>query len=53
MRSGLRLRCVWTFAEAAELGSALAETIRSEFDTVFAVAHEPTLGSAEIVGLEA
>ena len=53
MRPGLRFRRVWTFAEAAELGSALAETIRSEFDTVFVIAHEPALGSAEIVGLEA
>jgi hypothetical protein len=54
MRPGLRLRRVWTPAEAAELGSALAKTIRSEFDAVFASAHEPTLsGSAEIVGLAA
>jgi HNH endonuclease len=53
MRPGLRFRRVWTFAEAAELGSALAETIRSEFDAVFAIAHEPMLGSAEIVRLEA
>jgi hypothetical protein len=53
MRPGLRFRRVWTFAEAAELGSALAATIRSEFDAVFAIAHEPTLSSAEIVGLEA
>jgi hypothetical protein len=53
MRPGLRFRRVWTFAEAAELGSALAEMIRSEFDAVFAIAHEPTLSSAEIVGLEA
>ena len=43
MRPGLRFRRVWTPAEAAELGSTLAETIRSQFDTVFAVAHEPTL----------
>ena len=43
MRPGLRFRRVWTPAEAAELGSALAETIRSQFDAVFAVAHEPAL----------
>ncbi|MGH3301966.1 MAG: HNH endonuclease [Streptosporangiaceae bacterium] len=53
MRPGLRFRRVWTFAEAAELGSALAETIRSEFDTVFAIAHEPRLSSTEIAGLAA
>jgi hypothetical protein len=47
MRPGLRLRRVWTRAEAAQLGSALAETIRSEFDAVFAVAAEPTLSSVE------
>ena len=46
MRPGLRFRRVWTFAEAAELGSALAETIRSQFDAVFAVAHEPALQTA-------
>ena len=46
MRPGLRFRRVWTPAEAAELGSALAETIRSEFDAVFAVAHEPALQTA-------
>jgi hypothetical protein len=43
MRPGLRLRRVWTPAEAAQLGSALAETIRSGFDAVFAVADEPAL----------
>jgi hypothetical protein len=43
MRPGLRFRRVWAPDEAAELGSALAETIRSEFDAVFAVAHEPAL----------
>ena len=53
MRPGLRLRRVWTSAEGTELGSALAQTIRSEFDAVFATAHEPTLSSAEIVGLAA
>ena len=46
MRPGLRFRRVWTPAEAAELGSALAETIRSQFDAVFAAAHEPALRSA-------
>jgi hypothetical protein len=51
MRPGLRFRRVWTLDEAAELGSGLAETIRSEFDTVFAIAYEPALSSAEIVGL--
>ena len=48
MRPGLRFRRVWTPAEAAELGSALAEAIRSDFDAVFAVADEPTLSSAEL-----
>jgi hypothetical protein len=48
MRPGLRLRRVWTPAEVAQLGSALAETIRSEFDAVFAVAGEPALSSAEL-----
>ena len=43
MRPGLRFRRVWTPAEVAELGSALAEAIRSEFDAVFAVADEPAL----------
>jgi hypothetical protein len=38
MRHGLRFRRVWTPAEAAELGSALAEAISSDFDAVFAVA---------------
>jgi hypothetical protein len=49
MRPGLRFRRVWTSAEAAGLDSALAEEIRSEFNAVFALAHEPTLGSAEIM----
>ena len=49
MRPGLRFRREWTSAEAAELGSALAETIRSEFDAVFAIAHEPALSSLEAV----
>jgi hypothetical protein len=53
MRPGLRFRRVWTFAEAEGLGSALAEAIRSEFDAVFAVAHEPALGSAQVVRLDA
>ena len=43
MRPGLRFRRGWTLGEAAGLGSALAETIRSQFDAVFAVAHEPAL----------
>jgi hypothetical protein len=43
MRPGLRFHRVWTSAEVAELGSALADTIRSEFNAVFAVAHEPPL----------
>jgi hypothetical protein len=46
MRPGLRFRRRWKYAEMAELGSALAETIRSEFDAVFAVAHEPALRTA-------
>jgi len=45
MRPGLRFRRVWTSAEAAGLGSALAETIRGEFDAVFSVAHERALSS--------
>jgi hypothetical protein len=53
MRPGLRFRRVWTFAEAEGLGSALAEAVRSEFDAVFAVAHEPALGSAQVVRLDA
>lgn len=48
MRPGLRFRRVWSPAEAAELGPALAEAIRSEFDAVFAVADEPALSSAEL-----
>ena len=47
MRPGLRFRRVWTPAEAGELGSALAETIRGQFDAVFAVAHEPALPAAK------
>jgi len=47
MRPGLRFRRVWTLAEQAELDSTLAETIRSDFDAVFAVAHEPALSSGE------
>ena len=46
MRPGLRFRRVWALDEAAELGSALAHTIRSQFDAVFAVAHEPALPTA-------
>jgi hypothetical protein len=45
MRPGLRFRRVWPAAEAADLGSALAETIRSDFDAVFAAADEPELRS--------
>ena len=52
MRPGLRFRRVWTSAEAAELGSALAETIRSEFDAMFAIAHEPMLSSAPKIPAE-
>ena len=43
MRPGLRFRRVWNPAEVAQLGSALAEMIRSDFDAVFAVADEPAL----------
>ena len=43
MRPGLRFRRVWSPAEVAELGSAFAETIRTDFDAVFAVADEPAL----------
>ena len=48
MRPGLRLRRVWTTAEAAGLGSSLAATIRSEVDAVFSTAHERTLSSLGI-----
>lgn len=50
MRPGLRFSRVWAVAEVAELGSALADTIRSDFDAVFAVAEEPGLSSAEFAG---
>ena len=50
MRPGLRFSRVWAAAEVAELGSALADTIRSDFDAVFAVAEEPGLSSAEFAG---
>jgi len=53
MRPGLRFRRVWTSAEAAGLGSALAETIRGEFDAVFRVANERALSSLGIAGLKA
>jgi len=43
MRPGLRFRRAWSPAEVAELGPALAETIRTDFDAVFAVADEPAL----------
>ena len=52
MRPGLRFRRVWTSAEAAALGSSLAATIRSEFDAVFAIAHEPSLSTAEMARTE-
>lgn len=47
LRPGLRFRRVWTSADAAALGPALAETIRSEFDMVFAAAGEPGLTTLE------
>jgi len=47
MRPGLRFFRVWALDEGAELGSALVETIRSQFDAVFAVAHEPALQAAK------
>jgi hypothetical protein len=47
MRPGLRFFRCWTLAEATELGSGLAEAIRSEFDAVFVVAGEPALSSAD------
>lgn len=53
MRPGLRFRRVWTSTEAARLGPELAEAIRSEFNAVFAVSREPSLGSAEATGLDA
>jgi hypothetical protein len=48
MRPGLRFRRVWRFDEATELGSSLAETIRDEFDALFAIAGEPGLSSSEL-----
>jgi hypothetical protein len=53
MRPGLGFRRAWTSAEAAELGPALADTIRSEFDSVFAIGREPTLDAADIMQLKA
>jgi hypothetical protein len=53
MRPGLRFRRVWTSAEVAGLGSALAGTIREEFDAVFAIAGEPALSSLREAGREA
>jgi hypothetical protein len=53
MRPGLQFRRVWTSTEASDLGPALAATIRSEFDAVFAIAREPALGSAGTAGPEA
>lgn len=47
MRPGLRFRRAWTFAEVDEVGFALAETIRSDFDAVFTVANEPALGPVQ------
>ena len=48
MRPGLRFRRVWSLAEASELGSTLAETIRSEFNAIFAAAAEPVLSAAQV-----
>lgn len=45
MRPGPRFRRVWTSDDATDLGSALAEEIRNEFDALFAVADEPGLSS--------
>ncbi|HEX3963988.1 MAG TPA: hypothetical protein VHZ03_46315 [Trebonia sp.] len=45
LRPGLRFTRVWTSAEVAGLDSALADTIRSQFDVIFAAAHEPPLRS--------
>jgi hypothetical protein len=39
-------RDLWPWLKA-QLDSALAETIRSDFDAVFAVAHEPALSSGD------
>jgi hypothetical protein len=50
LRPGLRLRRIWTPAEAAKLGPALAETIRHEFNVVFSSAREPVLGPGEGTG---
>ena len=39
---------MWAAGELAELGSALTETIRTDFDAVFAATDEPTL--SELTG---
>jgi hypothetical protein len=46
MRPGLRFRRDWKLNETAGLSSALAETIRNQFDAVFAAAREPALQAA-------
>jgi hypothetical protein len=45
LRPGLRLRRIWTSAEAARLGSSFADAIRDEFNSVFSHAREPMLGT--------
>ena len=44
---------MWAAGELAELGSALTETIRTDFDAVFAATDEPTLRSSPVSGLQA
>ena len=44
MRRGLRFRRVWTSGQVDKIANfAFAAAIRSEFNAVFAAAHEPTL----------
>jgi hypothetical protein len=46
MRPGMQFRREWSREEVSSLGSALATTMRDEFNSVFAVAEEPALGEA-------
>jgi hypothetical protein len=45
LRPGLRFRRIWTPAEAAALGSSIADVIPYEFNSVFSSAREPMLGT--------
>ena len=48
MRPGLRLRRVWPLAETRDLGAALADAIRTEFEALFAAVGEPGLSGARV-----